>query len=147
MEASAYAFTFPQILLHAVCREGVERPSLFMQVEGELQRGLEEPRDTQGGDSSPPADVYLVPSDESSLDEIFTALCTGAELNPDVDGDGDVGGAPGMIFGGSGSLGETIEGESGPVLDESVIMERLSTYDRLLTTGQPVVDGQFDDAE
>ena len=146
-DGSEYAFTFPQILLHAVCREGVERPSLFMQVEGGLQRGLEEDRDTQDEGTSPPSDVYLIPSDESSLDEIFAALCTGAELNPDVDGDGDIGDAPGMILNGGGSLGGAIEVEGGPMLDETAMMERLSAYDRLLTTGQPIVEGQFDDAE
>ena len=52
-----------------------------------------------------------------------------------------------------GKGGQTFTGPDGssvPIfnaMDEAVMMERLSAYDRLLTTEQPIVDGQFDDAE
>lgn len=131
-----YAFTFPQILLHAVCREGVERPSVYMQVED-----IEEDGD---GDPESASEVYLIPSQASDVDDIFGALCTGAELNPDVGGDDDEAvNSEGMWF----SDAQGMVGEDATSMDEATIMERLAAFDKLLVPSPAVVDGQFDDAE
>lgn len=132
-----YAFTFPQILLHAVCREGVERPSVYMQVEGVEDGG--------DGDAASPSEVYLIPRDAGSVDDIFTALCAGAELNPDIGGadDGDDGNGGEMWFNGA----QDMASEDGAPMDEAAMMERLAAFDRLLVPSPAIVEGQFDDAE
>ena len=107
------------------------------QVAGALHTG-------DGGDAESPSEVYLIPSRASDVDDIFEALCTGAELNPDVGGDdGDDANGGGMWF--SGAQGTV--GEEGAPMDEAAMMEQLAAFDRLLVSGPAVVDGQFDDAE
>jgi hypothetical protein len=133
-----YAFTFPQILLHAICREGVERPSVYMQVEGAEDGG--------NGDAAPPSEVYLIPRDAGVVDKIFTALCAGAELNPGIGGadDGDDGnGGEMMWFNGAHDMAS----EDGAPIDEAAVMERLAAFDSLLVPSPAIVEGQFDNAE
>ena len=126
-----------------MCRdlESVPSPCVYLQVEG-----YPTPKKDMGGSDGTECwsncELHLVPSNPSILDDIFSALCTGAELNPDADGVEDS--EPNKIFFGSASSDE-IEGE--PVLDDASIQQRLSAYDRLLENSQGIVEGQFDDAD
>ena len=111
-------FSYPRVLLHAVCRDknSVPRPCIFLQIEEE--------------DDSTCTEVHLVPDDPEVLDRMFAALCQGAELNPDESSAADSGGGG--------------EDDGGMVWMNGSDEEKLDAFDRLLLTNP--TPGQFDDA-
>ena len=102
-----YEYKWTSIMLHAVCREGVDQPKILIQLEDNTE-------------------LYITPSTDV-CDDIFAAMCTAAELNPEEDDDNE-------------TNGENVWFNQGD--DES----KLAAYDALLSMNG-IVNGQFDDAE
>lgn len=90
-----YGVDFLSISLHAVSRdpEAYPLPCIYAQIETAESDGygdeFEEQNSTNGEniDLSQVTEIRLVPSDPSTLDNIFKVLCTCAELNPEPDGE------------------------------------------------------------
>jgi nucleotide-sensitive chloride channel 1A len=90
-----YAVDFLSISLHAVSRDpdAYQLPCIYAQIETVESDGygdeLEDQNSTNGEnlDLSQVTEIRLVPSDPSTLDDIFKVLCTCAELNPEPDGE------------------------------------------------------------
>jgi len=96
-----YAVDFLSISLHAVSRdpEAYELPCIYAQIETAESDGYGDELEDQNStndenlDLSQVTEIRLVPSDPSTLDNIFKVLCACAELNPEpvgeLEGEGD----------------------------------------------------------
>ncbi|KAG2426856.1 hypothetical protein HYH02_014709 [Chlamydomonas schloesseri] len=95
----AFALRYPQIVMHAVSRDpsSYAKPCIYLQLdEGSEDMAMGGGDDEEGGEGEEDAgdvsaEVRLVPSDESKVDDMFKVLCDCAALNPDseVEGEGD----------------------------------------------------------
>ncbi|KAK6926361.1 Protein ICln/Lot5/Saf5 [Dillenia turbinata] len=91
-----YAVDFFSISLHAVSRdpEAYPAPCIYTQIETgdeEDEEGLE-PSDSESNDTldlSKITEMRLIPSDPTQLDVLFEVFCECAELNPDLEQDGE----------------------------------------------------------
>ena len=98
-----HEFLWNDIMLHAVVREDVPKAQIFLQLEDNTE-------------------IHLTPS-EDVCDDIFSAMCKAAELNPDEE--------------------QSEEGGGNDAWFQQDNDTKLAAYDNLL---QSVVPGQFDDA-
>ena len=132
--AGGYAFAYPAIGLHAVCRDptgsGFDAPCIYLQVDGDDGANND-------GEEGGPVEVRLAPADVGKLEDVFEALSACAALHPGPDDSDEEGGGVmgGMMGGGLGMMGGLGLGDGG-----------LGGLGNGTHDGGPV-PGQFDDPD
>ena len=81
-ESQGYAIEYPNIALHAVCRDpdAFELPCIFCQLN---IQDCEDESATDAENATVISELRLVPANATSLDAIFAAMSACAELHPD----------------------------------------------------------------
>lgn len=128
--AQGFAIEYPNIVLHAVCRDSdaYDAPCIFCQLA--TDSGVDEDDMEGAGGSTEAQELRLVPDNALALDAIFEAMSACAELHPDAGMDDDADEADAMMgyglgMGGPGVFKRARMGEWGGAGATYLCSERL----------------------
>ena len=88
--SQGYAIEYPNIVLHAVCRDldAYSKPCIFCQLNADEGSDNDDATASVGG-ASTISDLRLIPASAAALDSVFEAMSACQALHPDIDDDED----------------------------------------------------------